>query len=369
MEGRPTGPGREDPAVIEERIRVFLEKNKEKGCRGEKDHLGRTQVFDAEGRNITFQVIGNGPSGFPPREGRGGGPGFPGSPGSPGSPNPQGDRSAVGPFGTLLMTTLEEFSRLDTDKDSSLSTEELASASGEALRKMLQDHDGDGNKCLSLAELCRGLRASEKEVHSAFFQRIVAKLDVNGDGRIEAKELDDRPPSPEILESLAAIDADADGSLSPAELEVLKGYVNLVLQKQRFTLDAQLVGKPWDQVNQLPHKARNTFFLADANQDRNLTSEEFRGYLVDTLGEIPGNIVFKQLPLPAPSPNGPFTRLAERCRQQAGAAAGQPVIGGRPTGQPSPGNVPAPNLPGRNPETAQEKALQRLIGNDRELLW
>ncbi|MEO9865017.1 MAG: hypothetical protein ABJO29_08505 [Yoonia sp.] len=107
-----------------------------------------------------------------------------------------------------------DFATLDTNGDGSITVEELA-AQGE---QRFATADADGNGALSEAELLA--RASERSEGRAakMVERMLERLDENGDGEIQQSELPERDGN-RAERAFERADSDDDGVISEDEFE------------------------------------------------------------------------------------------------------------------------------------------------------
>ncbi|MEY1556408.1 EF-hand domain-containing protein [Yoonia sp. R2331] len=107
-----------------------------------------------------------------------------------------------------------DFATLDADGDGMLTLEEMQAAG--AARFAAADADGDG--ALSAEELTAQM--SERAARGA--DRMIERLDENGDGLLQQAEMQDSRMADRAERLFARADADEDGSISAEEFEAVK---------------------------------------------------------------------------------------------------------------------------------------------------
>lgn len=232
------------------------------------------------------------------------------------------------------------------------------------------DTDADG--AVSTGEFRKGLRDKQRAFNQARVQQFVASLDRNQDGSIEAGEIAPLRPPEALLDFLAAFDTQGDGRLDPGEIQTMQPFVNPMIDKRMFALNAGLVRLPHpqrQQVERLPPMVQAIFLMANENDDEALTQEEYTGYLRDVLGQAAADIVINQTPLPVPVEESPSGGVASA--QTSGLTASSPRGAGEP-GNPGSrrGFRSLLTTPG-GPDHSVPDALRRGGGEgmDRDLLW
>jgi Ca2+-binding EF-hand superfamily protein len=115
-----------------------------------------------------------------------------------------------------MMQRIPVMAALDTDRDGTLSAEELESAP-ESLRTI--DRDGDGE--LGAAEIRPGFAPTGSGLgqnRSSMMIRMFTENDRNNDGKLSGDEI----PDP-MRERMGTMDRDRDGSISRSEIEAMSG--------------------------------------------------------------------------------------------------------------------------------------------------
>ncbi|MDG1376430.1 MAG: calcium-binding protein [Yoonia sp.] len=104
-----------------------------------------------------------------------------------------------------------EFATLDADGNSAISLEELQNAGAARFAEM----DTDGNGALSVEELAAA-RAAEMADRAA---KMIARMDENGDGELQADEMKPRGRGDYAARMFGHMDADDDGKISQEEYD------------------------------------------------------------------------------------------------------------------------------------------------------
>ena len=118
-----------------------------------------------------------------------------------------------GGFGVPGLAPLELY---DTDGDGSVTQAEIEE--GRTARFTRADADGDG--ALSATELLVLEDAIRQEARLARAAQVVTRMDDNGDGLLQAEEIEAR--TPRVAPLFDRLDADGDGGISQAEMEAAR---------------------------------------------------------------------------------------------------------------------------------------------------
>lgn len=110
------------------------------------------------------------------------------------------------------------FSELDADGDGLVTAEELRGAG--AARFAAADSNGDGE--LSQEEMVAAAQKRAAEAAPARAERMIERLDADGNGTLSQAELEARGPGRMVDRMIERLDEDGDGALSEAEFAAAK---------------------------------------------------------------------------------------------------------------------------------------------------
>lgn len=214
----------------------------------------------------------------------------------------------------LDVPTLEEFNRLDRDRDGGLEDREFAfgeiatryydAGKRRELGSVFEGMDLDGNEKIELLELAQSQQNRNSRILSREASRSFIRADLDNDGLIESGEHEERGQAdPEVFVS---IDLNQSGRIGPLE------WLLAVKERDRFSLDPGQVSdfvaldqnddgaisKSEFESGDPPEWLRGDFERIDLNGNREVGPGEFakasarpepRGDLVDRFNEIDRN--------------------------------------------------------------------------------
>lgn len=128
-----------------------------------------------------------------------------------------GERGAMGPG--MQMPGYDE---LDLNGDGALTPEEMQQAMQAQAQARFDAADTDGDGALSAQEMLAQAEASRANAIQSRIERMIARLDANEDGLIQADEMPNPGESRPGDRMFSRLDADEDGALSAEEFAAME---------------------------------------------------------------------------------------------------------------------------------------------------